>query len=263
MTRETGIDPIVDDNLRQAAELILAARRERTPIVNLPEKLRPTTLAEAYRLQDIVISTLGPVGGWKVGAPSPEAEPLCTPMPLLGGYTASGSTVAASFSRLRGIEGEIAFLLDKDLPVRQLPYSREEVVAAIASAHPAIEVVESAFIDPDQVDRLSNIGDLQSHGGFVYGPPLANWQSVDLSKESASMIVDGVVRVDGIAANSAGTDLLRLVTWLANQGQARTGGLSRGDWITTGSWTGKVLANTASEVTTRFSSFGEVQLYFV
>jgi 2-keto-4-pentenoate hydratase len=258
----TGIDPIVDDNLREAADLLLAARRERTPIAQLPEKLRPTTLPEAYRLQDIMIAAIGPVGGWKVGAPSPEAEPLCAPMPLLGGYTRSGTTVAASFSRLRGIEAEIAFVLGKDLPPRQLPYSREEVSAAIATAHPAIEIVESAFIDPDQVDRLSTIGDLQSHGGFVYGPPVANWRDIDLGQQSAAMIVDGVVRVDGVASNTAGADLLRLVTWLANEGRARTGGLSQGDWITTGSWTGKVLATAASEVIARFSSFGEVRLYF-
>jgi len=259
---EPGIDAIEDDNLRQAAELLLAARRERMPIPELPEKFRPATLAEAYRLQDIMANALGPVGGWKVGAPSPVAEPLCAPMPLLGGFLPSGETLGATFSRLRGVEGEIAFLIGRDLPPRDFPYSREEVAAAIASAHPAIEIVESAFIDPDTVDPLSAVGDLQSNGGFVYGPAFPHWQSVDLSQESASIIIDGVVRAEATASNSAGTDLLRLVSWLANAGQSRTGGLSRGDWITTGSWTGKVLASAASEVTARFHSFGEVRLSF-
>jgi 2-keto-4-pentenoate hydratase len=256
------IDPVADDRLRQAAELLLAARRERAPIADLPEGLRPTTLAEAYRLQDILISALGPVGGWKVGAPSPDAVPLCSPMPLLGGFAGNGGTIGATFSRFRGVEAEIAFLLGEDLPVRERPYSREEVVAAIAGAYPAIEILEPAYDDPDQVDRLSIIGDLQSNGGFAHGDAFAGWRDVELSHEMATMIVDGAVRVEATGSNPGGTDLLRLVTWLANEGQSRTGGLNAGHWITTGSWTGKVLANAGSEVIARFSSLGEVRIYF-
>jgi len=259
---EPGIDAIEDDFLRQAAEILLEARRSRHPIQSLPEKLRPATLAAAYRLQDILISALGPVGGWKVGAASPEAEPLCSPMPLLGGFAKNNDTLAHTFSRYRGAEAEIAFLLAKDLPARNKRYSREEIVDAIASAHPAIEIMETAFDDPDRVDRLSVVGDLQMNGGFAHGPALPNWRGIDFAQETAAIIVDGAVRVEGKASNPGGTDLLRLVVWLANEGQSRTGGLNAGDWITTGSWTGKVLASPGSEVIARFSSFGDVRIYF-
>jgi 2-keto-4-pentenoate hydratase len=257
-----SVSPLNDDKLRQAAELLLTARRERNPILNLPEGLRPTNLAESYRLQEIIAATLGTVGGWKVGAPSPDAEPLCSPMPLWGGYAETNGTIGDSYSRLRGVEAEIAFLLGKDLPVRATPYTREEVTAAIASVHPAIEILESGFDNPDEVDRLSVIGDLQVNGGFAYGEGLSAWHAIDFNQESSTVIVDGVVRVDTKASNSAGTDLLRLVTWLANEGMTRTGGLKAGDWITTGSWTGKVLASAGSEVIVRFSSFGELRIYF-
>ena len=63
-------------------------------------------------------------------------------------------------------------------------------------------------------------------------------------------------------ANTAGTDLLRLVVWLANEGQARTGGLKRGDWITTGSWTGKLYGVQGSTVQVTFSHFGTVAITF-
>lgn len=259
---DPAVDPIEDDFLRQAAEILLEARRSRQPIQELPEKLRPTTLAEAYRLQDIMMSAFGAVGGWKVGAPSPTAEPIGAPMPLLGGFAESGSTIAPGFSRYRGAEAELALLLGKDLPVRQQPYTRDEIIAAVASAHPAIEILETAFEDPDKVDRLSMIGDLQSNGGFAYGPPVHNWLNVDLAQETATLIVDGALRVEAKGSNTAGTELLRLVLWLANEGQSRTGGLSAGDWITTGSWTGKELANSGSEVIARFTSFGEVRIRF-
>jgi 2-keto-4-pentenoate hydratase len=251
-----------NDRMRQAAELLLNARREREPIENLPEILRPQTLQEAYALQDIVASALGPVGGWKVGAPSPEATPGYSPMPLLGGYAVSGQRLKDSFRRLRGVEAEIAFHLGKDLPPRDQPYSRQEVEDAIVSAHPAIELLESAFVDPDKADRLSVVGDLQVNGGFVHGPAFPDWKRANLTQESVTVLLDGVVRFEGTASNTAGTDLLRLVTWLANEAQHRTQGLKAGDWITTGSWCGKLLANPGAEVLIRFSSFGEVQIYF-
>lgn len=250
------------DRLYQAAELLLKARREVKPIQGLPEDLRPRTIEEAYFLQDIMAEAMRSIGGWKVGAPSPGAAPLFGPMPLLGGFAVSGSRIAPTFRRLRGVEAEIAFCLGKDLPPRAEPYSREEIVDAIASANPAIELLESAYVDPDTVDRLSMIGDLQMNGGFAYGAPYANWKICDLTQESVTVAVDGVVRFEGKASNPAGTDLLRLVAWLANEGSYRTGGLKAGQWITTGSWSGKTLANPGSTVEVSFSSFGTVSLKF-
>ncbi len=144
---------------------------------------------------------------------------------------------------------------------RPTPYSREELVDAIASCHPAIELLESALLDPDTADRLTVIADLQSNGGFIAGPAVSGWKDFDFSKESAQMKVDGFVRVEN-GKNSAGTDLLRLVLWLANEGQSRTRGLLAGQWITTGSCTGKILAESGSVATARFPLLGEVTVRF-
>jgi len=135
------------------------------------------------------------------------------------------------------------------------------VVAAIASCHPAIELLESALLDPDAATRLTSIADLQSNGGFITGTAVEGWQDFDFADETAQMNVDGFVRVvDG--KNAAGGDLLRLVQWLANEAQDRTGGLLAGQWITTGSWTGKILTNSGSVAVARFPKFGEVSVRF-
>ncbi len=250
------------DRMHRAAEVLLRARRERQPIHHLPEDLRPANLPEAYALQSIVAMTCAPIGGWKVGAPSAEATPLFSPMPVWGGYAQSGQRISRNYHRYGGVEAEIAFLLSQDLPVRTHPYSRDEVMAAIASAHPAIEILESAFADPDQADRLSVIGDLQMNGGFAFGPPTANWRSIDLARESVTVFVDNEVRFQETASNSAGSDLLRLVVWLANEGSSRTGGLRAGDWITTGSWSGKTFARPGQTVRASFVNFGECVITF-
>ncbi|HTZ60775.1 MAG TPA: fumarylacetoacetate hydrolase family protein [Acidobacteriaceae bacterium] len=248
------------ERLQQAANVLLEARRTVQPIDNLPASLSPQSLQEAYYVQDAIMAALGKVGGWKVGAPSPEATPLFAPMPL-NGFARNGDVIAPEFRRLRGVEAEIAFLMGKDLPPRSKPYSREEVTDAIARCCPAIELLESGVLNPDSADRLTAIADLQSNGGFVPGEAIGDWQSFDFANESAEINVDGFVRVAG-GKNSAGSDVLRLVQWLANLGQERTGGLAAGQWVTTGSWTGKTMADSGSTVIARFPQLGEVRIRF-
>ena len=131
----------------------------------------------------------------------------------------------------------------------------------MASCHPAIEVLESAFTDTAQASRLAMLADLQMHGGFVYGPPFAGWRSVDFSTERVLLAIDGVVRVERTGSNTSG-DLLKLLPWLANEGAARTGGLRTGQWITTGSWTGNTLGASGATVSVSFSTVGRAGLSF-
>jgi len=249
--------------LHSAAGLLLEARCTAAPLTDLPEALQPVSFEEASFVQDAIASALEPdcVRAWKIGALTPDATPLFGPM-ISAWIADDASVLTEPRYRLRGLEAEISFLIGKDLPPRATPYSREEIVAAIESCHPAIEELEAGITDPLKVARFTMIGDLQMHGGFVHGPAVENWQQIDFTKESVTLAVDGAVRVERTASNPAGTDLLRLVLYLANEGSARTGGLKRGDWITTGSWTGATFASAGSQVNVRFSTAGSVSLRF-
>lgn len=240
--------------------MLLDARRTGDAIADLPKDLRPTTLEEAYFVQDRMALAYDDIGGWKVGAPSSDATPLFAPMPL-NWIGPSGCELRGITHRMRGLEAEIAFLMGDDLPSRDTPYTREEVIGAIESCHPAIEVIESGLIDPLATDRLTMIADMQIHGGFVFGDGVPNWQDIDFKQEKVSLAVDGAVRVERTGSNTAG-DLLRLLPWLANEGASRTGGLKKGDWITTGSWTGLTQASAGSSVDVSFSTAGRVRLRF-
>lgn len=249
-----------EKDLIQAADLLLDARRTNTPISDLPKELRPTTLEEAYFIQDRMSWAFEKIGGWKVGAPTPDATPAFAPMPAAW-IAGSGCRVCGLTQRYRGVEAEIAFKLGADLPPRPTPYTREEVVAAIASMHPAIEVLETGLIDPDQATKLTSVADMAMHGGFVYGDAVTDWQSIDFTKESVTLAVDGSVRVERTGSNTSG-DLMRLLPFLANEGASRTEGLRKGDWITTGSWTGNTLATAGSSVDAQFARAGRVLLRF-
>jgi 2-keto-4-pentenoate hydratase len=246
--------------LLQTAGTLLQARRTGNFLTGLPAAQLPLDISEVYFVQDAVAAAFGQIGGWKIGAPTPTATPVFAPMPLAW-IAPSGSTLSGDRWRYRGLEAEIAFLVGADLPPRATPYTRAEALAAMASCHPAIEVLESAFIDPAQVPRFASLGDLQNHGGFVYGPAFSNWQSADFNAETVVLSVDGIVRVERTGSNTSG-DLLKLIPWLANEGAARTGGLRAGQWITTGSWTGNTLGVSGSTVEVHFGTAGHVDLHF-
>jgi 2-keto-4-pentenoate hydratase len=248
-----------EEQLTDAADLLLDARRTGVPIDELPKELQPVTLDEAYFVQGLLANSFGAIGGWKIGAPTPEATPMFAPMMLA--WMAPDGAVMDGMRRFRGLESEIAFLIGQDLPPRPTPYSMDEVVDAIESCHPVIEVLESGLLDPLKAERLSMIADLQMHGGFVYGAAIADWKRIDFKAEHVFIAVDGVVRVERTGSNTSG-DLMRLLPWLANEGAARTGGLKAGQWVTTGSWTGATAADPGSAAEVKFSTAGQVHLRF-
>ena len=251
--------PQRESQLLEAANLLLDARRTSAPIDDLPATLRPTNDEEIFYIQDRLTEAFGPIGGWKIGAPSLEATPTFAPLPAAW-IAPSGATLTGH--RFRGLESEIAFLLAHDVPPRPEPYTNDEVYAAVASCHPVIEVIDSALTDPTlPTVRLSKDADLQMHGGLIYGPAISNWQSIDFHAEHVTIAVDGAIRVDATGSNTSG-DLLRLLPWLANHAATRTGGLHAGQWITTGSWTGCTTATDDSAVETHFSTAGQVTLRF-
>src|SRR5271168_1814754 len=107
MDQQTTLAGADKDRLYQAAMMLLEARRTLQPIDDLPLGLRPKTLDEAYYVQDAMLEALGAVGGWKVGAPAPEATPLYAPMPLAW-IAADEALLRGESHRFRGLEAEIS-----------------------------------------------------------------------------------------------------------------------------------------------------------
>lgn len=240
-----------------AAEFLLAARRTAT-YGAMPEALRPRSEADAYAVQAQCIASLGPIGGWKVGAAGPAAPPSCAPMPA-GGLLASPATLQNVAFTSREIESEIAFVLGADLRPRGQPYSAQEVTAALASCHAGLEVLQSRFADPDGTDALSNLADLIRHGAYVLGPPVGPWQDIDFANLRVRQVIAGeAIERTG---NPAG-DMMRLIVWLANEGAVWAGGLKAGQIVTCGSWTGKLAAPAGAAVSAQFGDLPGVALSF-
>ena len=240
------------------ARLLGAARHGGKRIGALPRELVPATADEAYAVQDIQARRLGRIVGWKVGAPSPGAEPNCAPL-FADLVASSPARFAAERFPLGGIEGELAFRFGKDLPPRAKPYGEDEVWQAVDTLHAAIELVDSRFADFRAVDKLALLADNQGNGAFCVGAPLAAWRQVDFLRQPASLLIDGREVASAVGGNAAGHPRPLLV-WLANHCARRGRALAAGDIVTTGTHTGLVFAAPGATATVRFPGIGEASL---
>ncbi|HEU0200821.1 MAG TPA: fumarylacetoacetate hydrolase family protein [Burkholderiaceae bacterium] len=245
-------------SVNDAAMALVEARRTGATLRALPAALAPQTAADAYAIQDAVAHALGGVAGWKVGAKGLAAEPNCAPIPLPLLH-ASPHRFEAAQLRLRGIEAEFAFRFVHDLPPRARPYERDEVAAAVASVHGAIELVESRFEDIRTVDPLSLLADGNSHGALVVGAGVAAIDEVDSTRARVGLSFDDKTVAETTGGNPAG-DVWRLLTWLANHCAARGGGLRADQIVTTGSCTGLQFAPAGTRVTVAIEGLPPVRV---
>ena len=243
-----------------AAEFLLAARHSGQRPAALPENMRPRTVGDAYAIQDAVAAKLGAIGGWKVGAKNASAEPTCAPLPATL-ILRSPQRFAAGRFALNGVEAELAFMLSHDLPPRPQPYCVADLEASVATVHPAIEIVDSRFVDLGAVDALSVLADFQSNGALVVGNGVALPHAFESSTQEVALDIDGVRAVESRGSNPAG-DVLSLLAWLANHVAARNGGLRCGDLVTTGSWTGMRFVASGTRVEAAFAGIGGVDVGF-
>src|SRR5947208_1538447 len=65
---------MIDHRASRAAMLLVEARRSGKGLAEIPADCRPQSEAEAYAIQDAVAQRVGPIKGWKTGAPGPDAE---------------------------------------------------------------------------------------------------------------------------------------------------------------------------------------------
>jgi 2-keto-4-pentenoate hydratase len=236
---------------------LLEARRVGAAFAVSPEDV-PQTEPAAYVVQHAVAESLGPIGGWKVGAAGPDAAPNAAPLPASVIIAAPAKLPAAYSDRL--VEAEIAFRIARDLPPRDTDYTRDEVLAAIGSCHPVVEVVQWRIKEFRPAPAHLKLADSLGHGALVVGEPVPGWQAIDFAHLQVTQEITGHASKQGVG-NPAG-DMIRLIVWLANEGAHWAGGLKAGQIVTCGSWTGMTEAEAGAPVIVTFNGLTPVELSF-
>src|SRR5688500_2113439 len=138
----------------RAAALVAGARDGRYQIPGfMPPDLRPTSLDEAYEIQKGVAERFGHrIAGWKIGASSKKIQQVDKLRgPVIGRiyepciHQLPAFLPASLFVTCRLCESEFVFARGEDLPEQEKPYESAQVLDAVASFHPGIEVGDVVF----------------------------------------------------------------------------------------------------------------------
>jgi 2-keto-4-pentenoate hydratase len=254
---------------RDAAQMILTCWRNGTRIAALPEASRPATRAEGYAIQaHLEHAGEGDVIGWKIAATSEAGQKhIGVDGPLAGRLLAKhsyapGATLPWGHNTMRVAEAEFAFRMARDLPPRATQYSVAEVLEAVATLHPAIEVPDSRFADFAKVGAAQLIADNACAHDFVLGPAAtANWRNMDLVEHRALGTVTGKFQREGVGRNVLGDPRVALA-WLANELSSNNLTLRAGDVVTTGTCLVPLEITPGDEVTVDFGVLGTVTARF-
>ena len=110
---------------------------------------------------------------------------------------------------------------------------QDEVLAAVASLHPAIEIPDSRYEHFERVGMASLIADNACAHRFVIGPVAENWRGLDLAAHRVLGLRNGAVAEEGQGANVLGDPRIAL-TWLANELSRHGVTLKAGQVVITG-----------------------------
>lgn len=256
------------DRARQAADVLWSAWREGRLLDELPAACRPRDLDEGYAIQAAMGRHHGgDLIGWKIAATSAAGQRhIGVEAPLGGRLFAAfrhgdGARLPAGGLHMRVAEAEFAFRMARDLPPRAGAYATEEVMAAVAALHLAIEVPDSRYRDFARVGAPQLVADDSCAGFFVLGREAADWRGLDLAAHAVVAHKNGAVAERGSGANVLGDPRLAL-TWLANDRAQRGDGLRAGEIVTTGTCVKPVTIAPGDRVVADFGALGTVGVTF-
>ncbi len=227
------------DRSNAMAQWMWNARQRRLPYQNLPDELRPGSIAEAYAAQEayyrLAEPVYGAVGGAKIATTTKVMQQLMGITHPCGGaifartiHKSPARLHTADFVNLR-LESEIALQLGADLPAARAPWTRATVAPAVTGAMPAFELIEDRNADYARCNVLSLIVENCWNGGVVIGAP----KSVPVA---ALVGIAGRLAVDGkTVGEGAAEDPCATLAWLANHFAERGRDLKAGMVVITGS----------------------------
>ena len=256
-------------DIHSAAAMLWQHWQQSTRLDELPAQCRPDNRAEGYAIQAEVAKLSGQsTVGWKIAATSTAGQRhIHVDGPLAGRLLSAraldaGKSISLSGNNMKVAEAEFAFRMRRPLPRRAENYSVAEVLEAVASLHPAIEVPDSRFEDFTRVGAAQLIADAACACWFVIGPATrADWRAIDLARLGVSVFRNGALAGQGSGANVLG-DPRRALAWIANELSACGDGLRAGDVVITGTCLTPVPVSAGDGVVADFGDFGVLEVAF-
>jgi 2-keto-4-pentenoate hydratase len=229
-----------NNQIAEASRILHDHWRAGTKLAKLETPLRPRNRTEAYAIQGRIEGySNGKLFGWKIAATSEAGQKhINVDGPMAGRILPEtvipdGGTASMAGNEMRVAEPEFAFRMGADLPPRPSPYTVREVLDAVDTLHPAIEIPDSRFKDFVSAGAAQIIADNACAHLFVLGPAATTeWRARDLAEEKPVVTLRGQ-QFTGHGKNVLGDPRLALA-WLANELRQLGVTLKAGRVVTTG-----------------------------
>lgn len=260
-------------SIQLAARLLWQHWQAGTVLEALPAQNRPYTRTQGYAVQAALPDVSGrALLGWKIAATSAVGQahiqvggPIAGRL-LDGQIYPPGATVPSKGNRMRVAEPEMAFTLGRDLPAQPRPYTTAEVMQAVASLHPSLEMPDSRFEVFTQAGEAQLLADNACAHHFILGPAApGNWRSLDLSSHPVTARVQRangeVWHREGSGAAVLGDPRVAL-TWLVNELSSLHIDLRAGQFITTGTCMTPLAIEPGDAVQADFGALGNISMRF-
>ena len=161
---------------------------------------------------------------------------------------------------MRVVEVELAFRFGARLAPRARPYSAGEVMAAVTTLHPAIELPDSRYEDFCAVGAPQLIADNACAHRFILGGAVTRpWRHIELAAHAVSAEVIGKSRHEGKGANVLG-DPRNALAWIVNELSGLGLAMGVGEVVTTGTCVTPVPVAPGDEVRASYGEFGELSV---
>lgn len=170
----------------------------------------------------------------------------------------NGGTIDCKTMLQPKIEGEIAFVLKKDLKGPNV--TAVDVIQATDYVLPALEVVDSRVQDW-KIKLQDTVADNASSGLYVLGGKPTKVEDIDLELIGMVLSQNGEMVNTGVGAAALGNPAT-CVAWLANRLADYDISLKAGEVILSGALSGMVVANPGDSFTARFAHLGQVSVNF-
>ena len=257
----------------EAARLLWAHWQTGTTLDALPPRLRPANRGAGYAVQAQLPVVAGrSVVGWKIAATSGVGQahigvngPLAGRL-LSGQVDADGATISLAGNRMQVAEPEFAFRFGTDLAPSAVPYTVQQVMAAVDTLHHALEVPDSRFADFVNAGEAQLLADNACADRFVLGAPAAaGWREVDLRTHPVQARVfdaDGCRTVRGGDGSAVLGDPRIALAWLVNELSALGLTLTAGQFVTTGTCMVPLEIRPGDSVRADYGALGHIAAYF-
>jgi len=240
--------------------------RAGTKLKGLDCALRPRDRREGYAIQaEIERTSAQKLFGWKIAATSEAGQKhINVGGPMAGRILAEtviadGGPASMEGNAMAVAEPEFAFGMGRNLPSRATPYSVADVLEAVATLHPAIELPDSRYADFVTAGEAQIVADNACAHLFVLGPPTsANWRVLDLIEERPVTTLRGKQYV-GHGKNVLGDPRVALA-WLANELRQLGVTLRAGEVVTTGTCHPPLPIQAGDDVACDFGVVGKVSV---